>query len=151
MHFQGLISLTRALAIIFWTICVCIHYFILVSYNNIKLGSHLSYAYYVIAWLAPLMICLWLLLHNWLGFEPTYFTVYCGTVFHTIILSYQYASGKTNNWNRVILLFGLKIWQVLVFLIIPCLFIASQCKNKKHVSKVVSCALINCSYVCVFY
>ena len=57
--YQRFISLTGALATIFWTVCVCIHYFILVSYNNIKLASRLSYAYYVIAWLAaPLMICL---------------------------------------------------------------------------------------------
>ena len=33
-----------------------------------------------------------------------------------------------------VLLFGIKIWQVLVFLIIPYLFVAIQCKNRKHVS-----------------
>ena len=152
--YQGFISLTGALATIFWTVCVCIHYFILVSYNNIKLASRLSYAYYVIAWLAPLVISLWLLFHNWLGFEPTYSTVNCGIRTDCVPHHhpYQYASSETNNWNRVIgLLFGLKIWQVLAFLIIPCLFIAIQCKNKKHVSQVMSCALINCSYACVFY
>ena len=30
--------------------------------------------------------------------------------------------------------FGMKIWQVLVFITIPCLFVAIRCKNKKYVS-----------------
>ena len=37
--YQGFISLIGAVATIFWTVCVCIHYFILVSYQNTKLAS----------------------------------------------------------------------------------------------------------------
>ena len=52
---------------------------------------------------------------------------------------YHY-KGSHNHWNRAIgLLFGLKIWQVLAFLIIPCLFVAIQCKNRKRVSVYVAC------------
>ena len=137
--YQGFISLIGALATIFWTVCVCVHYFILVSYRNTKLASRLIYAYYVIAWLAPLGICLWLLLHNWLGFEPTYSTVNCGIradcVPHHHPYHYKSGHNHTNNWNRAIgLLFGLKMWQMLAFLIIPCLFVVIRCKNNKYVS-----------------
>ena len=152
--YQGFISLIGALATIFWTVCVCIHYFILVSYQNTKLASQVAYIYYVIAWLAPLGICLWLLFHNWLGFEPTYSTVNCGIRTDCVPHHhpYQYDSSETNNWNRIIgLLFGLKIWQVLAFLIIPCLFIAIQCKNRKHVSKIVSCVMQSCMCILLEY
>ena len=135
--YQGFISLIGAVATIFWTVCVCIHYFILVSYQNTKLASQVAYTYYVIAWLAPLGICSWLLFHNWLGFEPTYSTVNCGIRTDCVPRHhpYHYKDGHTNHWNRAIgLLFGLKIWQVLAFLIIPCLFVAIQCKNRKRVS-----------------
>ena len=142
--YQGFISLIGTLATIFWTICLCIHYFILVSYQNTKLASQMAYIYYVVAWLAPLGICLWLLFHNWLGFEPTYSTVNCGIRTDCVPHHhpYHYQGNETNNWNRTIgLLFGLKIWQALAFLIIPCLFVAIQCKNRKRVSniKVVFC------------
>ena len=141
--YQGFISLIGALATIFWTVCVCIHYFILVSYQSTKLALQVTYIYYVIAWLAPLGICLWLLFHNWLGFEPTYSTVNCGIIADCVPHHhpYHYKSNQVNNWNRVIgLLFGLKIWQLLAFLIIPCLFVAIQCKNRKRhlVSKMCS-------------
>ena len=139
--YQGFISLIGAVATIFWTVCVCIHYFILVSYQNTKLASQVAYIYYVIAWLAPLGICLWLLFHNWLGFEPTYSTVNCGIRTDCIPHHHPYHyKGGHNHWNRAIgLLFGLKIWQVLAFLIIPCLFVAIQCKNRKRVSVYVAC------------
>ena len=138
--YQGFISLIGALATIFWTVSVCIHYFILVSYQSTKLASRVLYIYYVIAWLAPLGICLWLLFHNWLGFEPTYSTVNCGIIADCVPRHhpYHYKSNQANNWNRGIgLLFGLKMWQLLAFLIIPCLFVAIRCKNRKrhHVSK----------------
>ena len=112
---------------------VCIHYFILVSYQNTKLASQVAYIYYVIAWLAPLGICSWLLFHNWLGFEPTYSTVNHGIRTDCVPHHhpYHYKGGHTNHWNRAI---GLKIWQVLAFLIISCLFVAIQCKNRKRVS-----------------
>ena len=136
--YQGFISLIGAVATIFWTVCVCIHYFILVSYQNTKLASQVAYIYYVIAWLAPLGICLWLLFHNWLGFEPTYSTVNCGIrtdcVPHHHPYHYKSAHDHTDNWNRAIgLLFGLKIWQMLAFLTIPCLFVAMRYKNKNYV------------------
>ena len=134
----GFVSLVGVLSTIFWTFCLCIHFFILVSYRNTKLASRLSYVYYPIAWLAPLGICLWLLFHNRLGFAPTYSTVNCDIrsdcVPHHHPYHYQNSYAKSN-WNRIIgVLFGIKIWQVLVFLIIPCLFVAIQCKKRKHVS-----------------
>ena len=134
----GFVSLVGVLSTIFWTFFVCIHFFILVSYRNTKLASRAAYIYYIIAWLAPLGICLWLLFHNWLGFQPTYSTVNCdiksSCVPHHHPYHYQNSYGK-NNWNRTIgVLFGIKIWQVLVFFVIPCLFVAIQCKNRKCVS-----------------
>ena len=136
------ISNIGSLSTMFWTVCVCIHFFILVSYRNIKLASRLTYAYYVITWLIPLGISLWLLFYNWFGFEPTYSTVNCGI--RIDCAPHHHLFGK-DKWNRLIgYLFGFKIWQVLVFLIIPCLFVAIQCK-KKHVSYVsVTCMLRDC-------
>ena len=134
----GFISLVGFLSTIFWTFSVCMHFFILVCYRNTKLASRTAYAYYVVAWLVPLGICLWLLFHNWLGFQPTYSTVNCDIRSSCVPHHhpYQYQNGYSkNNWNRVIgVLFGIKIWQVLVFIIIPCLFVAIQCKNRKQVS-----------------
>ena len=140
--YLGFFSLVGVLSSIFWTVCVCIHFFILVSYKSTKLASRAAYAYYVVAWLAPLGICLWLLFHNWLGFEPTYSTLNCGIkadcVPHHHPYHYQNSYDK-KNWNRIIgILFGVKIWQILVFLIIPCLFVAIQCKNRKHVSYIIT-------------
>ena len=141
--YQGFISLFGTLSTVFWTVCICIHYFILVSCQNTKLASRLTYAYYVIAWLAPLGICLWLLFHNWLGFEPTYSTVNCGIRADCVPHHHPYhysrndTSYDADNWNRAIgVLFGLKIWQLLAFLTIPCLFVAIQYKNRRrtHVS-----------------
>ena len=137
--YLGFVSLVGVLSNIFWSVCVCIHFFILISYRNTKLASHIAYAYYVIAWVAPLGICLWLLFHNWLGFEPAYSTVNCGIkadcVPHHHPYHYQNSSYTKSNWNRGIgVLFGIKIWQVSVFLIIPCLFVAIRCKKRKHVS-----------------
>ena len=137
--YAGIVSLVGVLSTIFWTLFVCIHYFILVSYRNTKLASRLAYAYFVIAWLAPLGICLWLLFHNWLGFEPTYSTVNCGI--RTTCVPYHHPyhyqnSYAKSNWNRIIgVLFGLKVWQGSVFLIIPCLFVAIQCKMRRLVSQ----------------
>ena len=133
----GFISIAGTLSTIFWTVCVCVHFFILVSYQNTKLASRLACAYYVIAWLVPLGICLWLLFHNWLGFQPTYSTVNCGIRAECVPHHhpYNYHSNNAKNWNRIIgVLFGVKIWQVLVFLTIPCLFVAIRCKNRKYVS-----------------
>jgi len=128
-------SLIGTLSTIFWTVFVCIHFFILVSYRNTKLASRVTYIYYVTAWFVPLGICLWLLFHNWLGFEPTYSTVNCSIKTDCVPHHHPYSYKGKNNWNRVIgVLFGIKIWQVLVFLLIPCLFVAIQCKNRKHVS-----------------
>jgi len=129
------ISNVGSLSTMFWTVCVCTHFFLLVSYRNIKLASRLTYAYYVITWLVPLGISLWLLFYNWFGFEPTYSTVNCGI--RTDCALHHHLFGKDKpKWNRLIgFIFGFKIWQVLVFLIIPCLFVAIQCK-KKHVSYV---------------
>ena len=126
---------------------MCIHYFLLVSYQNTKLASQVAYIYYVIAWLAPLGICLWLLFHNWLGFEPTYSTVNCGIRTDCVPHHHPYHyKGGHNHWNRAIgLLFGLKIWQVLAFLIIPCLFVEIQCKNRKRVSVYICCMYGVCS------
>ena len=122
--YQGFISLIGAVATIFWTVCVCIHYFILVSYQNTKLASQVAYIYCVIAWLAPLGICLWLLFHNWLGFEPTYSTVNCGIRTDCVPHHHPYHyKGGHNHWNRAIgLLFGLKYG-----------------KNRKRVSVYVAC------------
>ena len=131
-------SIFGFLATIFWTVCVCIHYFILVFYWDRKLASRLTYVYYVIAWPVPLSIGLWLLLHNWLGFEPTYSIVNCAIKTSCVPnhRPYQYQeSYNADNWNRIIgVAFGMKIWQLLAFLVIPCLFIAIQCKNRKNVS-----------------
>ena len=139
--YQGFISLVGTLSTVFWTVCICIHYFILVSCQNNKLASHMTYVYYVIAWLVPLGICLWLLFHNWLGFKPTYSTVNCGIRTDCVPHHHPYhysrndTSYDADNWNRVIgVLFGLKIWQLLAFLTIPCLFIAIRYKKRKHVS-----------------
>ena len=133
------ISYIGSLSTMLWAVCVCFHFFILVSYRSTKLASRLTYAYYVIAWLVPLGISLWLLFHNWFGFEPTYSTVNCGIktgcVPHHHPYHYDQNRYGKHNWNQLIgLLFGFKIWQVLVFLIIPCLFVAIRCKNRKHVS-----------------
>ena len=137
--YQGFISLIGTLATVFWTVCICIHYFILVPCQNTKLASRLTYAYYVIAWLAPLGISLWLLFHNWLGFEPTYSTVNCGIRADCVPHHHPYhysrndTSYDADNWNRAIgVLFGLKIWQLLAFLTIPCLFVAIQYKNRRR-------------------
>ena len=138
--YLGFVSLIGTLSTIFWTVCICIHYFILVSCQNSKLARRLTYAYYVIAWLAPLGICLWLLFHNWLGFKPTYSTVNCGIRTDCVPhhQPYQYSDNSTSydadNWNRTIgVLFGLKLWQLLAFLTIPCLFAAIRCKKQKHI------------------
>ena len=137
--YLGFISVVGSLSTIFWTISVCIHFVFLVSYPTTKLASRLTHAYYVIAWLFPLGIGLWLLFHNWLGFEPTYSTISCGIrancVPHHHPYHYQNSYSKSN-WNRMIgVIFGLKVWQALVFLLIPCLFVAIQCKNRRrHVS-----------------
>ena len=140
--YQGFISLIGTLSTVFWTICICVHYFILVSCQNNKLASHMTYAYYVIAWLVPLGICLWLLFHNWLGFKPTYSTVNCGIRTDCVPhhRPYHYSRNDTlydaDNWNRAIgVLFGLKIWQLLAFLTIPCLFVSIRYKKRKHVSR----------------
>ena len=139
--YQGFISLIGTLSTVFWTVCICVHYFILVSCQNNKLASHMTYAYYVIAWLVPLGICLWLLFHNWLGFKPTYSTVNCGIRTDCVPHHHPYhysrndSSYDADNWNRAIgVLFGLKIWQLLAFLTIPCLFVAIRYKKRKHVS-----------------
>ena len=122
---------------IFWTVCVCIHFFILVVYRNPKRASRIAYVYYVIAWLVPLGISLWLLFHNWLGFEPSYSTVNC--VIRTQCVPhhhpYHYNTRITDgSWNRTIgALFGLKIWQALALLIIPGLYLAIKIKNKKWI------------------
>ena len=143
--YQGFVSLIGTLSTVFWTVCICIHYFILVSCQNNKLARYMTYAYYVIAWLAPLGICLWLLFHNWLGFKPTYSTVNCGIRTDCVPHHhpYQYSENSTSydadNWNRTIeVLFGLKLWQLLAFLTIPCLFIAIRCKKRKHVVSIIS-------------
>ena len=73
----GFVSVVGFLSSIFWTFWVCIHFFILVCYRNTKLASRAAHTYYVVAWIVPLGICLWLLFHNWLGFRPTYSTVNC--------------------------------------------------------------------------
>ena len=137
--YLGFVSLIGVLSNIFWTVCICTHFFILVSYHNTRLASRVAYIYYAVAWLAPLSISLWLLFHNWLGFEPAYSTVNCGVrtdcVPHHHPYNYQNSSYDKNNWNRSIgVLFGVKIWQSSVFIIIPCLFIAMQYRNRKHVS-----------------
>ena len=141
--YQGFVSLIGTLSTVFWTVCICVHYFILVSCQNTKLASRLTHVYYVIAWLAPLGISLWLLFHNWLGFEPTYSTVNCGIRADCVPHHHPYhysrndTSYDADNWNRAIgVLFGLKIWQLLAFLTIPCLFFAIQYKNRRrmHVS-----------------
>ena len=140
--YLGLVNLIGFIANIFWTVCVCIHFFILVSYRNTRLASRVAYAYYAVAWLAPLGISLWLLFHNWVGFNPAYSTVNCGVraycVPHHHPYNYQNTSYANNNWNRSIgVLFGIKIWQASVFIIIPCLFIAMQCRNRKQVSYII--------------
>ena len=131
-------SLLGILGTIFWTLCVCIHYFILVFYWNRHLASRMACVYYVVAWPVPLAICMWLLFHNWLGFEPTYSTVSCGIRTSCVPNHHPYhyrQSYNANNWNRIIgVVFGLKIWQLLAFLVIPCLFLAIQYKNRKNVS-----------------
>ena len=130
------VSHIGSLSTTLWVVCVCFHFFILVSYRNTKLASRLMYVYYVIAWLAPLGISLWLLFHNWFGFEPTYSTVNCGIRTDCVPHHHPYHyQNRYENWNRAIgLIFGFKIWQALVFLIIPCLFIAIRCKSRKNVS-----------------
>ena len=62
--YQAFVSIIGTLASIFLTVCVCIHFFALVYYQNIKRASQLAYIYYVLAWLMPLGISLWLLFHN---------------------------------------------------------------------------------------
>ena len=136
--YQAFVSIIGTLASIFLTVCVCIHFFALVYYQNIKRASQLAYIYYVLAWLMPLGISLWLLFHNWLGFEPTYSTLNCAIKTECVPHHhpYHYSNNlKKSNWNRTIgAVFGIKIWQALAVLIIPCLFIAIKLKNKKRVS-----------------
>ena len=135
---QAFVSVFGVISSIFWTVCVCIHFFVLVMYRNPKRASRIAYVYYVIAWLAPLGISLWLLFHNWLGFEPTYSTVSCSIRTHCVPHHhpYQYKNNDNyRNWNRIIgALFGVKIWQALALLIIPCLYIAMKVENRKRVS-----------------
>ena len=132
-------SMLGVLATIIWTVCVCTHYFILVCYLDTQLASRVATIYYMIAWPVPLGICLWLLFHNWLGFEPTYSTVNCGIRTSCVPNHHPYhyqQSYNADNWNRIIgVVFGLKIWQLKGFLVIPCLFVAIQCKNRKNVRK----------------
>ncbi|XP_065905242.1 G-protein coupled receptor 157-like isoform X2 [Dysidea avara] len=137
--FQAFVNIFGVISSIFWTVCVCIHFFILVMYRNPKRASRIAYVYYVIAWLVPLGISLWLLFHNWLGFEPTYSTVNCAIRTQCVPHHhpYHYNTGvDEKNWNRTIgALFGLKIWQALALLIIPFLYIAIKLKNKKRKAK----------------
>ena len=136
--FQAFVNIFGVISSIYWTVCVCIHFFILVVYQNLKRASHAAYVYYVVAWLVPLGISLWLLFHNWLGFEPTYSTVNCAIRTQCVPNHhpYQYkGSDDYKNWNRTIgALFGLKIWQAIALLIIPCLYIIAKLKNRKRVS-----------------
>ena len=136
--FQAFVTIFGVISSIFWTVCVCIHFFILVMYRNPKRASRIAYVYYVIAWLVPLGISLWLLFHNWLGFEPTYSTVNCAIRTQCVPNHHPYQYNTRideRNWNRIIgALFGLKIWQALALLIIPCLYITTKLKNRKHVS-----------------
>lgn len=136
--YQAFVSIFGTLASIFLTVCVCIHFFALVYYQNIKRASQIAYLYYVLAWLIPLGISLWLLFHNWLGFEPTYSTLNCAIRTDCVPHHHpcQYSDSEENsNWNRTIgAIFGIKVWQVLAVLIIPCLFIAIKLKNKRRVS-----------------
>jgi len=136
--YQAFVSIFGVISSIFWTVCVCIHFFVLVVYRNPKRASRIAYVYYVIAWLVPLGISLWLLFHNWLGFEPTYSTVNCAIRTQCVPSHHPYDYNTridARNWNRVIgALFGLKIWQALALLIIPCLYIFSKLKNRKRVS-----------------
>ena len=136
--FQAFVSIFGVISSIFWTVCVCIHFFILVMYRNPKRASHIAYVYYVIAWFVPLGISLWLLFHNWLGFEPTYSTVNCAIITECVPHHHPYhynTSIDRRNWNRTIgAVFGVKIWQALALLIIPCLYFAMKLKNRKHVS-----------------
>lgn len=131
-------SIFGVVATIFWTVCVCVHYFVLVFYWDTKLASRMAYMYYVIAWPVPLGISLWLLLHNWLGFEPTYSTVNCGIRTSCVPHHRPYhfkSSYDAENWNRIIgVVFGLKIWQLMAFLTLPCLFVAIQYRNRRNVS-----------------
>jgi len=140
--FQAFVNIFGVISSIFWTVCVCIHFFILVMYRSPKRASRVAYVYYVVAWLVPLGISLlWLLLHNWLGFEPTYSTVNCAIRTQCVPNHhpYQYkGSDDYKNWNRTIgALFGLKIWQAIALLIIPCLYIIAKLKNRKRVSIIV--------------
>ena len=52
-----------------------------------------------------------------------------------ILTTTRQQSYNADNWNRIIgVVFGLKVWQLLAFLVIPCLFVAIQCKNRRNVS-----------------
>ena len=78
--YQRFVSLIGAWLPYFWIVCVCIHYCILVSYHQHKVGIISSLHMLCNAWLAPLMIHLWLLFHklySQLEFELTYSTVNC--------------------------------------------------------------------------
>jgi len=136
--YQAFVSIIGTLASILLTVCVCIHFFILVYYQSITRASQLAYVYYVLAWVVPLGISMWLLFDNWLGFEPTYSTVNCAIRTQCVPNHhpYQYkGSDDYKNWNRTIgALFGLKIWQAIALLIIPCLYIIAKLKNRKRVS-----------------
>jgi len=136
--YQAFVSIIGTLASIFLTVCVCIHFFILIYYQNIRRASQIAYVYYVLAWIVPLGISMWLLFDNWLGFEPTYSTLNCAIRTECVPHHHPYHyndSLKKSNWNRTIgAVFGIKVWQALAVLIIPCLFIATKLKKKKRVS-----------------
>ena len=135
--YQAFVSIIGTLASILLTVCVCIHFFILVYYQSITRASQLAYVYYVLAWVVPLGISMWLLFDNWLGFEPTYSTLNCAIRTECDPHHHPYHYNDTRNWNRTIgAVFGIKVWQALAVLIIPCLLIAIRLKNKKLVSSI---------------
>lgn len=103
-------------ASILWTISLAVFLYFLIVHNTTKLAKHSLTISYLLCYLLPLLVCLWLVLTERFGYSSAN-TGWCSILF---------VNPWTNTPDKFVAVFGYDLWVYLGMLLVPILYAAVQ-------------------------
>lgn len=132
---QAFLTVYFSLCGMLWTVCLAVYLYLVIL--GTKQSDFARYAGYVLCYTLPLLVTVWLLLSQRLGYAPYSTPGYCGLVTRKPFQGHRYA--KCDPERDVLGGFlGYDIWVVLTILLTVLFYITALCYLRQQVSMTMS-------------
>ena len=110
---------------VLWTICLTVYLYFLIVHNGENKAKYMLYFSYIFCYLMPLLLTLWLLMTNRLGYAPYSSAGWCGIILKDPVTGYK---------DRFASCLGYDLWIYLAIILVPILSISVHIFIKLEVS-----------------